>query len=98
MIHTDLGGPQLELSLKGNRYHIAFIDDYTRMFWIYFLRFKYEVSAVLWRFKAWIENQSNCKTQVLRSDNGKEYVSDQFNSLCEKARIEHQLTTPYTPQ
>lgn len=48
--------------------------------------------------KAWIENQSNCKIQVLRSNKGKEYVSDQFNSFYEKVGIEQQLTTPYIPQ
>ena len=98
LIHTDLGGPQPELSLKGSRYYIAFIDDFTRMCWIYFLRFKSEVAGVFWRFKTWIENQCDFKIQVIRSDNGKEYVSDQFNSFCEEAGIEHHLTTPYTPQ
>nr|KYP52459.1 Retrovirus-related Pol polyprotein from transposon TNT 1-94 [Cajanus cajan] len=68
------------------------------MCWIYFLKFKYEVAIIFWRFKAWIENQFGCKIQVLRSDNGKEYILDQFNSLCEETGIEHQLTTPYTPQ
>ena len=50
------------------------------------------------KFKTWIENQSSCKIQILRSDNGKEYTSEQFNLLCEEAGIEHQLTVPYTPQ
>jgi len=36
--------------------------------------------------------------QVIRSDNGTEYTSEKFNKLCEKEGIEHQLTTPYTPQ
>lgn len=31
LIHTDLGGPQPELSLKGSKYYIAFIDDFSRM-------------------------------------------------------------------
>ena len=62
------------------------------------MRFKSEVAEVFWRFKTWIENRCDCKIQVIRSDNGKEYVSDQFNSFCEEAGIEHQLTTPYTPQ
>jgi len=43
-----------------------------------------------------MENEIGCKIQTLRSDNGKEYTSHQFNSFCEKARIEHQLTVPYT--
>lgn len=98
LVHTDLSGPKSESSLKGSRYYIAFIDDLTRMCWIYFLRFKTEVAGVFWRFKAWIENQSGCRIQVIRSDNGTEYTSEQFTKFCEEARIEHQFSTPYTPQ
>ncbi|CAL5423196.1 unnamed protein product [Camellia sinensis] len=54
--------------------------------------------TVFWKFKAWVENQSGYKMQVLRSDNGKEYTSEQFDLFCEEAGIEHQLTAPYTPQ
>jgi hypothetical protein len=31
LIHTDVAGPLKTISLNGNRYYIAFIDDYTRM-------------------------------------------------------------------
>ena len=68
------------------------------MCWIYFFRFKSEVAGIFWKFKKWIENQSGCLIQKLRSDNGKEYTSNQFNQFSDEAGIEHQLTAPYTPQ
>ena len=40
LIHTDLCGPQRTPSLNGSRHYIIFIDDFTRMCWICFLRFK----------------------------------------------------------
>ena len=98
LIHTDVAGPQRTLSLKGSRYFILFIDDYTRMCWVFCLKYKSEVAGVFWKFKKSVENQSGCKIQCLRSDNGTEYTSSQFNSFCEEAGIEHQLTAPYTPQ
>lgn len=76
LIHTDLARPIKTPSLNGSKYYIVFIDDYTRMCWIYFLRFKSEVASVFWKFKQWIETQSGCKIQALRSDNGKEYTSN----------------------
>ncbi|KAA0036683.1 Retrovirus-related Pol polyprotein from transposon TNT 1-94 [Cucumis melo var. makuwa] len=98
LIHTDVAGPQRTPSLKGSLYYIAFIDDFTRMCWIVFLKFKSEVAHVFWKFKARVENESGCKIQMVRSDNGKEYVSTEFDKFCEDSGIKHQLTAPYTPQ
>ena len=56
------------------------------------------MAQVFWNFKAKVENESGYKIQILRSDNGKEYTSNSFNSFCEEAGIQHQLTAPYTPQ
>ncbi|KAL8096063.1 hypothetical protein AgCh_037136 [Apium graveolens] len=98
LIHTDVCGPQRTPSLKGSLYYVIFIDDFTRMCWIFFLKFKSEVAQVFWKFKARVENESGCKIQIVRSDNGKEYTSNEFNQFCESAGIEHQLTAPYTPQ
>jgi hypothetical protein len=98
LIHTDLCGPQRTPSLKGNLYYIVFIDDFTRMCWIFFLKYKSEVAQIFWKFKARVENESGLKIQILRSDNGREYTSGEFNQFCDDTGIEHQLTTPYTPQ
>jgi transposase InsO family protein len=98
LIHTDVAGPQRTPSLQGSLYFILFIDDFTRMCWIFFLKFKHEVAGVFVKFKNMVETQSGCKIQFLRSDNGKEYTSTQFNLFCDDAGIVHQLTTPYTPQ
>ena len=68
------------------------------MCWIFFLKQKSEVVGVFMKFKVRVENESGCTIHILRSDNGKEYTSETFNHFCEEARIEHQLTTPYTPQ
>ena len=51
LVHTDVGGPQKTSSLKGSKYYIAFIDDDTRFCWIYFLKFKFEVANVFWKYK-----------------------------------------------
>ncbi|RHN79907.1 putative RNA-directed DNA polymerase [Medicago truncatula] len=45
LIHTDLAGPQRTTSLNESKYYIVFIDDYTRMCWIYFLKSKSEVAG-----------------------------------------------------
>ncbi|XP_057996597.1 uncharacterized protein LOC131175917 [Hevea brasiliensis] len=42
--------------------------------------------------------QSGCVIKALRSDNGKEYTSNEFDKLCEEAGIKNQLSVPYSPQ
>ena len=56
------------------------------------------MAGVFWKFKKIVENQSGNQIQILRFDNGKEYTSENVNAFCEEGGIEHQLTTPYTPQ
>ncbi|KAL0343662.1 UNVERIFIED_CONTAM: Retrovirus-related Pol polyprotein from transposon TNT 1-94 [Sesamum angustifolium] len=43
LIHTDVCGPMRTPSHEQNRYFIIFIDDYSRMTWVYFMREKSEV-------------------------------------------------------
>jgi len=38
IIHSDLSGISSVLSYGNSRYYITFIDDYTRMAWVYFLK------------------------------------------------------------
>ncbi|KAG8492422.1 hypothetical protein CXB51_009695 [Gossypium anomalum] len=98
LVHTDVCGPMRTESLSGNRYFILFIDDCTRYCWIYFLKHKSEVAQVFIKFKAAVETETGCKIKTIRSDNGTEYTSAQFQSLCKDAGIKHQLTNVYTPQ
>jgi len=49
-------------------------------------------------FKALLENQSEKRIKTLRSDNGGEFTSSEFNDLCKKAGIKRELSTPYNPQ
>lgn len=39
IVHTDLCG-SMETSLGGSRYFLLFIDDYSKMSWVYFLKNK----------------------------------------------------------
>ncbi|GKV38975.1 hypothetical protein SLEP1_g46821 [Rubroshorea leprosula] len=98
LVHTDICGPMRTPSLSQNRYFILFIDDFTRITWVYFLGSKGQALPVFKNFKALVENQSGCRIKKLRSDNGKEYTFNNFNLFCEEAGVDHQLTVSYTPQ
>lgn len=98
LVHTDVCGPMENPSHAQNRYFILFIDDYTRMTWVYFMRQKSAVFSIFKKFKSLVEKQSGCHIKTLRSDNGTEYTSKEFQKFCEDEGIERQLTVRYTPQ
>jgi hypothetical protein len=49
-------------------------------------------------FKALVENLSEKKIKILRSDNGGEYTSNEFKYFYRDVGIKRVLTTPYDPQ
>ncbi|PNX67188.1 copia-like retrotransposon, partial [Trifolium pratense] len=59
---------------------------------------KDEAFDVFKRFKALVENQCSKRIKILKTDGGDEYTSRRFESFCEENGIEHEVTTPYTPQ
>ena len=57
-------------SLSGYVYYVSFINDFSRKTWIYFLKAKSEVFNKFKEFKVHVENLSEKKIKILRSDNG----------------------------
>ncbi|XP_020263269.1 uncharacterized protein LOC109839251 [Asparagus officinalis] len=98
LIHTDLCGPMKTESLAGNKYFITFIDDFSRMPWVYFLRLKSEAFTVFQKFKAMVERQTDLEIKKIRSNRDGEYTSAEFEDYCSNLGIEMQTTCPYTPQ
>lgn len=98
LIHSDVCGPLEVKSLGGARYFLTFIDDYTRKVFVYFLHNKSDVFTKFKEFKALVENQLTLKIKCIRTDNGKEYLSNEFSDYLKKTGIIHQTSNPYTPQ
>eukprot|EP00253_Pinus_taeda_P001647 PITA_01647 len=98
LVHSDLCGPLPIVSFSGYKYFLTFIDDFSRRTWVYFLKLKSEVFNIFLAFKAFVEKQSGHQILKLRSDNGGEYVNNNFINFCTKHGIQMQHIVPYTPQ
>ena len=98
VIHSDICGPMNVKARHGAYYFLTFIDDYSRYGSVYLLVHRSEALDCFKRFLAEVENQKGRTIKVLRTDRGREYLSDQFKQLCEEKGIVRQLTIPYTPQ
>ena len=49
-------------------------------------------------WKALVEKQNKQKLKVIRTDNGGEYTSTQFEEYLQEEGIRHKRTVPKTPQ
>lgn len=94
LVHSDVCGPLPCPSLGGKRYFLTFIDDWSRKTFVYFLKAKSEVFEIFKQFKTLVENQTNKKIKVFRSDGGGEYVNLNFQRFLKKHGIRHQTTVP----
>uniref|UniRef100_A0A2N9GLP2 Gag-Pol polyprotein n=1 Tax=Fagus sylvatica TaxID=28930 RepID=A0A2N9GLP2_FAGSY len=97
LIHSDVWQAPV-LSLGGAKYFVSFIDDYSRRCWVYPIKNKADVFPVFKIFKARVELESEKKIKCLRTDNGGEYTSVEFDSFCQQEGIKRQFTVAYTPQ
>ena len=74
LVHTDLCGPTRTKSMQGESYFMMFIDDFTRMVWVFFLKEKSEAFDKFKAFKTLVENETKAKIKCLKSNNGGEFT------------------------
>lgn len=63
-----------------------------------FIKKKDEVKKVLDTYLKMVKNDTKFEVNVMRSDNGTEFVNVDVRKLLEKYSIQHQRTVPYSPE
>jgi len=96
LVHSDVWTSPV-VSISGMKYFVTFIDCYSRMTWIYLMRHKTEVLKCFKDFYACVKNQFNTQVRVIRTDNGTEYVNNEFANFLSAEGILHQTSCPDTP-
>uniref|UniRef100_A0A4Y0BLU3 Retrovirus-related Pol polyprotein from transposon TNT 1-94 n=1 Tax=Anopheles funestus TaxID=62324 RepID=A0A4Y0BLU3_ANOFN len=97
LIHTDLSGP-LESTPSGNKYYMTFIDDFTRMTFVYLLQSKSDAATKIREFVSFCATQFGKVPKVMRSDGGGEYISHDLQTFLRQKGIVNQFSSPYSPQ
>jgi hypothetical protein len=93
IVHTDLVGPTARTNgLKGDKYFMLLVYDYTRMTVVFFLRKKSEAFENFKIYKEMVENKMDSKIKCLRSDNGGEFTSKEFMDFYSKHGIKRQFS------
>ena len=73
MIHNDVLGPSQIKNFSGTRWFITFINDHTRLCWVYLLKEISETEQVFKTFDSMVKTQFQTQIQILRMDNGSKY-------------------------
>lgn len=87
MVHSDICGPMNVESLGGSRYFVTFIEDYSRYTETVMLHKRSDVLKAFRNYKRRVENQTGQRIKKLRTDNGKQYLSNDFKRFLEDKGI-----------
>ncbi|KAL0556854.1 hypothetical protein IC582_005371 [Cucumis melo] len=98
LIHSDIWGPSKVTTSLGKWWFVTFINDHTRLTWVYLITDKSEVSSISQNFYHTIETQFHTKIAILRSDNGRELQNHNLSEFLVSKGIVHQTSCAYTPQ
>jgi hypothetical protein len=97
LVHSDVWQSPV-VSLSGCRYHVIFIDDYSRFSWLFPLKSKSDVYPCFIKFKCMVENLFSSKIKSFQSDGGGEYSYTPFKNLLTQHGIFHRFSCPHTSQ
>ncbi|GJW75731.1 putative ribonuclease H-like domain-containing protein [Tanacetum coccineum] len=97
-LHMDLCGPMRVQSIKGKKYILVIVDDYSRFTWVKFLRSKDETPEFVTNFLKQIQVGLNKTVRFIRTDNRTEFVNQVMSEYYEGVGIFHQKSVPRTPQ
>ena len=76
---------------------MLFVDDYSRMMTIMFLKQKLDAFQMFKWYLAKVEKETWKSLKCLRSDRGGEFTSKEFEEFYNNKGIKRQTSTPRTP-
>ena len=65
LIHSDVWGPSRVNTITGSRWFVTFIDDHTRVTWVFLMKEKSEVGKIFENFHNMVQTQFQTSIQVL---------------------------------
>ena len=98
LIHSDIWGPSPIPNITRAKWFVSFIDDCTRVTWIFLLKHKCDVSTILPNFCSMIKTQFGVNVKRFRSDNAKDYFNQVLTPYFQREEIIHESSCVNTPQ
>ena len=96
--HCDISGPFQVLSHGGHSYFITFKDDHSSFRFVFFMTTRSEALSKFKILYKLAKKETGHSLSKLRTDNGQEFISKDFQDFIQLKGIRHELTAPYTPE
>nr|GEW65145.1 hypothetical protein [Tanacetum cinerariifolium] len=90
LLHKDLCSPMQVESIKGKKYVLVIIDDYSRYTWTHFLRSKDKTPEVLIHFLRLVQRGIHAHVRTVRTDKGTEFLNKTLHAYFASEGIQHQ--------
>ncbi|GJZ57568.1 retrovirus-related pol polyprotein from transposon TNT 1-94 [Tanacetum coccineum] len=91
-------GPMRIESINGKKYILVIFYDYSKYTWTLFLRSKDETPEVLKDFLKTIKHNLQAQVITVRTDRVIEFLNKTLHAYFKEEGIEHQTSTPQTPE
>jgi transposase InsO family protein len=98
LIPTDVCGPFPNKSYGDSKYCSTVIDNFSHFSKVFFLKQKSDTSITLHTLFNHVERQFSKKINQICSNNGGEYISNEFKDIFLTSRAIHELTPAYSPE
>lgn len=97
-IYCDIRGGYATPSHSSAHYFLTIVDDYSRVTWVYLMKFKSNIFSCLTNFFLMIKTQFNFDIKRIRTDNGQAFLSHRMQKFFSDHGVIHERTCVETPQ
>lgn len=98
LVYSDVCGPIERASVSGARYFVLFKDAATSYRHVYIIKHKSDVLSCFKKYNEIVKTNFQRSVKILHTDNGREYVNQEFRAYLDAEGIIHECTAPYTPE
>ena len=84
--------------MKGSKYYVLFVDDFSRYSWIFPMQLKHEVFDIFVKFKLHVENLFSSTIKAFQVDGGGEYTNNAFQNFLANHGIRFRSSCPNHPE
>nr|GFB00584.1 retrovirus-related Pol polyprotein from transposon TNT 1-94 [Tanacetum cinerariifolium] len=98
LLHMDLYGPMRVESIKGKKYIIVIVNDYSRFTWVKFLRSKDEAPYFIFQFLKMIQVRLKVPVRRIQTDNSTKFVNQTLRDNYKEVGISHETSVARSPQ